>query len=134
MWAVSTAICVHKALVAFCLGLELSSALRHASLLRPLVAMLVFSLVAPVGVGVGMIVTSFHLHETEELLTSSILQALATGTFLYVTFMEILAQHLSHLHAHDPDESHGHVHDFLKIAVAAVGFGAMAGIKVLDKD
>nr|KAG5713268.1 hypothetical protein BaRGS_007795 [Batillaria attramentaria] len=129
VWEVFAAISVHKALVAFCLGLELASA-SPDNRRKPYILIFLFSLISPIGIAIGMGVTSGHVNELAELLTSSVLQALATGTFLYVTFFEILGQQFAHNHS----QGESHCMELLKVLVTALGFGAMAAVKVLDKD
>ncbi|KAK7087586.1 zinc transporter ZIP1-like [Littorina saxatilis] len=129
VWGVLLAISIHKSLVAFCLGLELAaSSPRNAK--RPWVFMFLFAFISPIGIGIGMGVTSGHVDERAQLLASSVLQALATGTFLYVTFFEILGQQFAH--SHDSGMKTWVV--MLKLFVAVVGFACMAGVKLLDTD
>lgn len=80
--------------------------------------MFTFSLLS----GLGMIITSGHINELAENLASWILQAMATGTFLYVTVFEILREEFT---------ERGSV---LKIFVSIIGFGGMAVAKYFDKD
>lgn len=129
IWQVMAAITTHKVLVAFCIGLELS-AISGSSRCRPVVYLVLFSLMSPIGIAVGMGVNSGYLDELAKLLTSSILQALATGTFLYVTFFEILGQQFAHNH----DREQRHCRELLKVAMTFIGFAAMAGMKNLDKN
>ncbi|CAG5126240.1 unnamed protein product [Candidula unifasciata] len=121
VWEMFTAICIHKSLVAVCLGLQLFLAFKA----RPLMGFIwvfVFSLISPLGVGLGMILTSGDIDENAENLSSWILQAMATGTFLYVTVFEILREEFT---------ERGSI---LKIFVAILGFGGMALAKYFDKD
>lgn len=129
VWQVLGAISIHKALVAFCLGLELSTA-SPGNWRRPVFFIFLFALMSPIGIGIGMGVTSSRVDASAELLTSSILQALATGTFLYVTFFEILGQQF----AHDHQQQRGQCLEILKVLVTMVGFAAMAATKLLDSD
>ncbi|KAK7087440.1 zinc transporter ZIP1-like [Littorina saxatilis] len=121
IWTTAAAISIHKIIVAVSLGLELATALAS----RPLKAFLllfVFALMAPLGLAIGMGVTSGHVNERAHLLAGSLLQAVATGSFLYVTFFEVLAEEL------------GCASSVLKIVVTAAGFGAMALAKIWDTD
>ncbi|XP_076473044.1 uncharacterized protein LOC143302318 [Babylonia areolata] len=171
VWGIMVGIAVHKALVAFCLGLDLASTTSTTStsstsstssttttssssssrrrrrtsttsattsspsspspsppsLRRPVLLMLVFSLMAPLGVGVGMGVTGGGVDEEAELGVTSSLQALATGTFLYVTFFEVLGQQFAHSHAAGSTLAL----DLVKVFCGVGGFGAMAGVKLL---
>lgn len=125
VWSVAVGISVHKAVVAFCLGLKLTEALPCAPA-KTVLSMFVFSCMTPLGVAIGVGVTVSQENAVSESLSCSLLQALATGVFLYVTFFEVLGPELA---VHQ-----GHRLKALKIAVSALGFGAMAGVKVLDKE
>jgi hypothetical protein len=104
---VLVAIGIHKALVAFSLGLELATT-SPRSARRPMLFMVLFSLISPVGIGVGMGVTGHVVEVKVQTLVSSILQSVATGTFLHVTFFEILGPHFAHHHRHHHHEPHPH--------------------------
>ncbi|KAK6191841.1 hypothetical protein SNE40_003432 [Patella caerulea] len=121
VWELMIAVSIHKSLVAFCLGLQLFKA--YISKTGLAVSLLFFfSLMSPIGVAIGIAVTSGHIQNAPKLLTSSILQAIATGTFLYVTCFEILR------------ECFVVRRSIWNILMAVVGFGAMAGVKFLDTD
>jgi len=88
VWFLLLAFASHKWVIAGTLGLKWAR-----SALRPLVAvvyMSVFCFVSPIGVGVGMALTSPE--QEGELTTTAliVLQGLATGSLLYVVFFEIL--------------------------------------------
>ncbi|XP_059177412.1 zinc transporter ZIP1-like [Physella acuta] len=123
VWQVFAAISIHKSIIAFCLGLEMFKSQQH----RPCRAFLwlcFFSLMSPIGIGLGIALTSGGVNDEARLLSSSILQGLAAGTFLYVTFLEILCMYIGH-------NSRRH---FLNIFFAMVGFVFMALVKLLDHD
>ncbi|KAL8588143.1 hypothetical protein ACOMHN_044113 [Nucella lapillus] len=135
IWGLLVGIAVHKGVVSFCLGVDLATTHtahtdNRAFPRRPVLFMLLFALIAPVGVAIGMGVTSSHLDMLAELLVSSVLQALATGTFLYVTFFEILGQQFAHSHAAGAGGS-SLGRDMVKLSVTFTGFACTAGIKVL---
>lgn len=121
IWTTTAAISIHKTIVAVSLGLELAANMRD----RPVKAFLflfLFALVAPIGVAIGMGVTSSHVDVRAHMLTGSVLQAVATGSFLYVTFFEVLGEEL------------GHDSSVTKIVATLIGFGAMAVAKIWDSD
>lgn len=121
IWEMFAAICIHKSLVALCLGMQLFLVYKH----KPIKAffwVFVFSLISPIGVGLGMILTSGHMNMLAEGLVSWVLQAVATGTFIYVTFFEILWEELL--------EKRG----LLRLCFVVVGFGGMAVAKYVDKN
>jgi len=86
-WFLLLAFASHKWVIAACLGLKWAR-----SELRPMVAILymtVFCAVSPIGVGVGMALSSpdkEHVDNTAII----VLQGIATGSLLYVVFFEIL--------------------------------------------
>ncbi|KAK7087584.1 protein zntC-like [Littorina saxatilis] len=125
IWEILLPVCIHKALVAFSLGLKMAASCPLTSR-RPQLFMLLFSFVSPIGVAIGMGVTSGQMHAHAQLLVSSILQALATGTFLYVTFFEILAPHFGSLYELD---ARAWV-EVLKVGVMVVGFAGMALLRL----
>ena len=123
VWAVFAAICVHKSVISFCIGLEIWQSSRD-KWVQALLWLSIFAIMSPVGIGVGIGLTSGSGNELARLLASSVLQGLAGGTFMYVTFLEILCLHIGH---------HGQG-NFFHIFWALVGFGLMAATKLFDKD
>jgi len=87
VWQLFLAISVHSIAVVFCIGTEMvSSGLGQV---RIIVSMLILGLVTPLGVLVGMLLT----HQAEsggQVLLVGVLQGMAGGTLLYITFFEVL--------------------------------------------
>lgn len=110
-WNMSIAIASHKLVIAFCIGFELLTS--RFSTKKILSYIFVFSVVTPLGIGIGMI-----LMESEvPMAIPTVLQALAAGTLLYVVFFEILAR-----------ERACNEYGLLHLAGAIVGFAVMYGI------
>ncbi|GBN31834.1 Zinc transporter ZIP1 [Araneus ventricosus] len=85
-WIVFAAISVHKFVIAFVVGLEvLATGGKNKHVYS---YMGVFSLMSPLGILIAVI-TQSSLEESNPM-TVSVLNAIATGTLLYVTFFEIL--------------------------------------------
>ncbi|XP_005102657.1 zinc transporter ZIP1 [Aplysia californica] len=124
VWQVFAAIAVHKSIIAFCLGLEMFKNYAHSPV-KAFLWMCLFSLMSPIGIGLGIILTSGNINEDAKDLSSSILQGVAAGTFLYVTFLEILCSYMGHRCVKSR---------FIYILCSAAGFGIMAFVKVLDSD
>ncbi|KAL8575948.1 hypothetical protein ACOMHN_027346 [Nucella lapillus] len=122
VWTTTAAISVHKILVAASLGLELATTTSARKPWKAYIQLFLFALMAPIGVAIGMGVTSDHVDPLAHLLAGSILQAVATGSFLYVTFFELLGEQL------------GHHSSVRKVALTACGFAAMALAKIWDGD
>lgn len=123
VWQIFVAISIHKSIIAFCLGLELFKCHTHRPW-RAFVWMCFFSLMSPVGIGLGIGLTSGGINEEARLLSSGILQGMAAGTFLYVTFLEILCAHMGH-------NCHG---KFPHVFSSMLGFVFMAFVKLADFD
>jgi len=86
------AVMVHKALMAFSLGLNLAQADLGSSTF--LLSTAVFTLASPLGIGVGILMSDFPPSTTGDIL-SGVLQGIAGGSFLYVTFFEVLPNELN---------------------------------------
>ncbi|XP_017038394.1 zinc transporter ZIP1 [Drosophila kikkawai] len=89
VWFMCGAIAVHKLVLAFCIGMEIMMA--HTRWLLAVVYLLVFSVVTPIGVGIGIAVSESSA-ANEPSTVSGILQGLACGTLIYVVFFEIVAK------------------------------------------
>ncbi|KFM69124.1 Zinc transporter ZIP1, partial [Stegodyphus mimosarum] len=86
------AVLIHKCILAFTLGLNLShSKLKKGSIVK---GNIFFSLTSPIGIVIGVVVIDF-VKGLSMLVTSGVLQGLAAGTFLYVTFFEVLPHELN---------------------------------------
>ncbi|CAD6196198.1 unnamed protein product [Caenorhabditis auriculariae] len=116
---------VHKLIVAFSVGLQLAR--THAHQLKWVIfSILTLALMTPLGALVGMAVAGVGDDiEGKNALwkdaTITILQGLAVGTFLYVTFFEVLL--------HERDNEHPNL---LKLFVMFVGFSIIGGLRLLD--
>ena len=82
------ALIAHKSVLAFSLGVSLVMSNMVTS--RLVKSCVLFSVVCPFGIGIGLIImesaTSYSSH-----LVAGLLQGLAAGTFLYVTCFEVMA-------------------------------------------
>ena len=85
----------------------------------------VLALASPTGVAVGLLMDSGGRGISIALLRAA-LQGLAAGTFIYVTFFEVLYGHLS-THGVRADEGRR----MLKILAAIVGFGCLAVLEMV---
>ncbi|KAK3798805.1 hypothetical protein RRG08_040636 [Elysia crispata] len=121
VWQMFGAICIHKSLVALCLGTELFLVLKNKPL-RAFLILFFFAFIAPLGIGLGMLLTSSNVNDDARTLTNGLLEGAATGTFLYVTFFEILREELV-------DKG-----GLLRLFLVVIGFGGMAAAKVMDAD
>lgn len=110
------AILLHKSIIAASLALLL---LQSRLPLRWLaVSVGTFVLMSPLGVGLGMAVTQSP--GTGSTTARSVLEGVAAGTFMYITFLEILPQELSSPANRLP-----------KVLAVLLGFSGMAGLRLL---
>jgi zinc transporter ZupT len=91
VWKLFLAVSIHATAIAFCIGTEMISSGTKKS--QIVMYMVVLSIVTPIGVLIGIIVT-VHMEQAsgEHVLVIGMLQGLAGGTLLYITFFEVLAR------------------------------------------
>ncbi|NXS36940.1 S39A3 protein, partial [Pomatostomus ruficeps] len=109
-------VAVHETLVAVALGISMAKAslpLRDAAKLAVAVCLMI-----PLGIGVGMGIESSR--SAAGSVASLLLQGVAGGTFLFVTFFEILAKELE-------DKSQR----LLKVLCLVLGYAALAGLVLI---
>ncbi|KAL5259108.1 hypothetical protein ACHWQZ_G009534 [Mnemiopsis leidyi] len=99
---------IHEVCLAFALGLKLFAD-KH-TIKQFVVSLSIFVISCPVGIGIGMVVVR---HFTDDTLTQVVfvLKALATGTFVQVTFLEIVA----------PEFAHRYINQLYKMAMLTFG-------------
>ncbi|NXD17055.1 S39A1 protein, partial [Nothocercus nigrocapillus] len=108
---ICVALLVHKCVVAFSLALQLlQGRLRPRAVAA---CLLLFALMSPLGVGLGTALTAGALQR----LWRSVLEGLAAGSFVYITFLEIL-----------PHELGGPQHRILKVILLIAGFALVTAI------
>ncbi|MPC94367.1 Zinc transporter ZIP1 [Portunus trituberculatus] len=81
-----------------------------------------FCITAPLGLGLGMGITEMQASFTTAAVSGT-LQGIACGTFLYVTFFEVL-----------PHEMNSGENRLLKLLFIILGFSAVCGVLYLDPD
>ena len=114
------ALVLHKSILSFSIGMSLvQSRLSTKSCIR---SILFFSLTSPAGVGVGILITDLWESNASNLV-DGILQGVASGTFLYMTFFEVL-----------PPEFNSSRDRMLKLLMLLFGFGTVTGILFLSDD
>ena len=104
----SVGVTVHGCLVAFALGMALASH-HHSSRFTIIRFGAVYSVMVPAGIGIGMAIGTVRGFVGR--LISGLLQALTTGTFIYVIFVEIF-----------PNEVDCNQSRLLKVLIMFVGF------------
>ncbi|XP_066300714.1 zinc transporter ZIP1-like [Branchiostoma lanceolatum] len=112
-----TAVALHKCVLAFGLGLTfVQSNIGKKSVAGLCLA---FAITAPIGIGIGTLVEN----GAESSVLSGVLQGLATGTLLYVTFLEILSREL-----------HGRDDRIIKVLLVTAGYAIVCGLMLLDPE
>ncbi|XP_076880982.1 zinc transporter ZIP1 [Brachyhypopomus gauderio] len=107
------AILVHKSIIVFSLSVKLvQSAVRPAWLA---IYVAVFATMSPIGIAVGIAVSEAELQAGA--LIQAVLEGLAAGTFIYITFLEIL-----------PHELNSPERQLLKVLFVLLGFSVMAAL------
>ncbi|XP_053121583.1 zinc transporter ZIP2 [Hemicordylus capensis] len=109
------AVLIHKAIVVFSLSMKLVQSGTPAR--WRLLYLVFFALMSPAGIGVGIGISLTKSDGTG--LAQAVLEAVATGTFLYVTFLEIL-----------PYELQSHESPLAKLFFISLGFSIMAIIAI----
>ena len=117
VWTLMAAVSLHKCIVAFSVGLQMKQILRSTCKFSAFIVL--FAVIASLGIPIGLAVTDGY---SEDSLVLGLLQSVATGTFFYVTFFEILQREFTHSH------------NLLKLSLCLLGYGAVAVLKLLDKD
>ncbi|XP_029437084.1 zinc transporter ZIP1 [Rhinatrema bivittatum] len=110
---ISLALLIHKCIIACSLALKLvQSQLRQTVVVT---CILLFAVMSPLGIGLGVALTesSNAVHQ----LTRSVLEGIATGTFIYITFLEIL-----------PHELSSSQQRILKVLLLITGFSVVSGV------
>lgn len=108
------ALMIHKSVISFSLAVKLS----QGRLRRSVVAgcLLLFAAMSPLGIGVGMGLSETKASPQHQLARCT-LEGLATGTFIYITFMEILPHELGSGRNRIP-----------KVAMLLVGFAVVTAV------
>lgn len=89
VWKLFVAISIHACAILFCIGTEMISV--GTKKLQILFYMITLALVTPLGIIIGMIVTEYVNGQSGvQTLVIGVLQGLAGGTLLYITFYEVL--------------------------------------------
>lgn len=110
------AILVHKSIIVFSLSVKLVQSTVHPLWVTAYIV--VFALMSPLGIAIGIGVMEAQL--TAGPLIQAVLEGLAAGTFVYITFLEIL-----------PHELNSPGNQLLKVMFILIGFTIMAGLTFL---
>lgn len=87
LYSLFFAVIVHKSVMAFSLGMTIAQSMMSTKSL--LISVSVFTVASPVGIIIGIIISSLEKSLGRDV-TNGVLQGIAGGTFLYITFFEVL--------------------------------------------
>ena len=128
-----TAIIKHKIVLAFSLGINFINS--EVPWKTALLLSTIFCLASPIGGGIGATLAASDGESVSMTLLNAILSGLATGTFFYVAFIELISyeltnigqQHLlvynsfktdhNHIHDHNHDCSLTYIHTYVYVIV-----------------
>ncbi|KAM6435645.1 zinc transporter ZIP1 [Liasis olivaceus] len=108
------ALLIHKGAIAFSLSLKLLQGKLRPRVVA--VCLVIFSIMSPFGIGLGVALTEVPMAALSRL-SRSVLEGLATGTFIYITFLEIL-----------PHELGSSEQRILKVIILLAGFALVTSI------
>ncbi|XP_023322722.1 zinc transporter ZIP1 isoform X3 [Eurytemora carolleeae] len=90
--SIFVAVIVHKAVMAFSLGLNIAQSVM--SVKNFIISNFIFSISSPIGLAVGIGIADLPSSLPQNI-ANGILQGIAGGTFLYITFFEVLPHELN---------------------------------------
>ena len=112
VWSLCFALCLHRCVLAFQLGMDLCGARESQG--TAFLCIGTFTLISALGIVFGILFSSGALLYTDVTVPEAILQSLATGTILYIVFFDILFKDLQG------------VGDLKRVSSCFVGFSLMA--------
>ena len=113
------ALIIHKCILGFSIGINLVQHSFPATMVAR--SSFIFSAMSPVGVGIGILMLTYASTSLGRIF-SAIFQAIATGTFLYVTFFEIFFHELNSKECHR----------MLKVLTMVLGYSLIAVVQYFE--
>ncbi|KAM4678281.1 zinc transporter ZIP1-like [Discoglossus pictus] len=113
---ITVAILIHKSIIAVSLSLLLLQS--HVKTRWFILSIVTFALMSPMGIGIGIGVMQNEGEGSS--MVQCVLEGLAAGTFIYITFLEIL-----------PHELNSNKWRLPKVIFILLGFSGMAGLRFL---
>uniref|UniRef100_A0AC35UDY8 Zinc transporter ZIP3 n=1 Tax=Rhabditophanes sp. KR3021 TaxID=114890 RepID=A0AC35UDY8_9BILA len=97
MWMLFISLLIHKGIESFSVGLHVSK--TNASKIKMIViTIVVYAFMTPIGAGIGIILQNLPMSEVVRVGIILVLECLAGGTFIYVTFLELIANERANPH------------------------------------
>ena len=112
VWSLCFALCLHRCVLSFQLGMDLCGARESQG--TAFLCIGTFTLISALGIVAGILFSSGALLYADVTVPEAILQSLATGTILYIVFFDILFKDLQG------------VGDLKRVSSCFVGFSLMA--------
>lgn len=116
MLEICIAILVHKCIIVFSLSVKLVQSAVRPAWVAAYIGL--FALMSPLGIAIGIGVMEAQL--AAGALIQAVLEGLAAGTFIYITFLEILPHELN-----SPEKQ------LFKVLFILLGFSIMAALTFL---
>lgn len=113
---IAIAILIHKSIIAVSLSLLLMQS--NVKIKWFVLSIVMFALMSPIGISIGIGVMQTQASGSS--LVQAVLEGLAAGTFVYITFLEIL-----------PHELNSNKWRLPKVIFILLGFSGMAGLRFL---
>ncbi|XP_056428043.1 zinc transporter ZIP1-like isoform X2 [Hyla sarda] len=113
---IAIAILIHKSIIAVSLSLLLMQS--NVKIKWFVLSIVMFALMSPIGISIGIGV--MQTESSGSSLVQAVLEGLAAGTFVYITFLEIL-----------PHELNSNKWRLPKVLFILLGFASMAGLRFL---
>ena len=117
-------IAIHKGVIGMSLGIALVS--THTRLLLALTLVAIFVLSSPLGIAIGLSLRTHLTDSAHTLITSAVLEALACGTFMYITFLELIAHEFATVHCATQKQR------LLLVLACLGGFVLIAGLTFIN--
>lgn len=122
VWFLFAAVTVHELAIMFCIGLEMLAS--HLRTVVYVAYMVTLGLITPIGVAIGIIITEYVSDPSPgHTLAIAVLQGIAAGTLLYVTFLEVLER----------ERAKEQVDGLIKFAAFFLGFVLLSLLEALGK-
>ena len=116
-------IVIHKTVIGLSLGIAFVTS--QSKIWLSLVLTFIFVVSSPVGIAVGLGIRTHAGDSIGSIITSAILEALACGTFAYITFLELIGHEFSNV------QSASARHRLGLVLCAVLGFCLLAGLTFL---
>uniref|UniRef100_A0A914HWC6 Uncharacterized protein n=1 Tax=Globodera rostochiensis TaxID=31243 RepID=A0A914HWC6_GLORO len=112
---------IHKGIEAFSVGLQITRS-NARRLFMVILTVIVYALMTPFGSLVGVLITNMDIDELVKDAIAVVLEALAGGTFIYVTFFEVLAQERANDHS-----------NLVQLGAIVLGFCVICALQVNEQ-